>query len=241
VGVALVAVLAGGVLGALLPVPVHRLCVPYGDPPRATCDHCGQRLVWAGTSCRRCGHRLGPQWWATAAVAGIGAGVLALSLPDGPAALVVPASIVLALLGTGLGAIDLSCRRLPSNIVLPSIVVGAVALTVVSAGTGDWAALGRAALGALVLSAIHLGLYLIPGGNLGFGDVQLAVLLGLLLGYLGWPEVVWGALLPWLLNAPVVLVLLLAGRVGRRSRVPFGPSMLAGAVLAVALMAALSG
>jgi leader peptidase (prepilin peptidase)/N-methyltransferase len=118
-------------------------------------------------------------------------------------------------------------------------VVGAVALVAVSAGTGDWSALGRAVLGGLAMGAVYAALYALPGGNLGFGDVQLAVLLGLLLGYLGWPQVLWGALLPWLVNAPVVLALLLLGRVGRRSRLPFGPSMLAGAVLAVALVAVL--
>jgi leader peptidase (prepilin peptidase)/N-methyltransferase len=91
------------------------------------------------------------------------------------------------------------------------------------------------------MGAAYLGLYMIPGGNLGFGDVQLAVLLGMLLGALGWPEVVWGAALPWLINAPVLLVLLLRRRVGRRSRVPFGPSMLAGALLSVVLGAVVSG
>jgi leader peptidase (prepilin peptidase)/N-methyltransferase len=109
----------------------------------------------------------------------------------------------------------------------------------VSAGTGDWGSLGRAALAAVVLGIVYGALYALPGGNLGFGDVQLAALLGLLLGYLGWAQVFWGALLPWLVNAPVLVALLLLGRVGRRSRVPFGPSMLVGAVLAVALVAAI--
>jgi leader peptidase (prepilin peptidase)/N-methyltransferase len=172
-----------------------------------------------------------------ALVAAFAAGILTLSLPDGP--LIPFLAVTLSVLGTGLGAIDLVCHRLPSVIVLPSTVVGAVALLAISAGTGDWGALGRAALGGLVLGAVYAALYALPGGNLGFGDVQLAVLLGLFLGYLGWPQVFWGALLPWLVNAPVVLALLLSGRVSRRARVPFGPSMLAGAVLAVALVAAL--
>ena len=234
-GVALLAALLGGALGAVLPVPVYRLSVPYGQPPRAACEHCGAPLRWWG---RRCADHLGPQWWVMGVVTAIGAGVLAASLP-GPAALRIVVAVGLATLGATLGAVDVACHRLPTLIVLPSTVVGVVALIAVSAGTHDWGTLGRAALGAVAMGAAYLGLYLIPGGNLGFGDVQLAVLLGLLLGALGWPEVVWGALLPWLVNAPVVLVLLLLGRVGRKSRVPFGPSMLAGAVLAVALGAVL--
>ncbi len=227
----------GGALGALLPVPVYRLSVPFGEPPRATCEHCGATLEWWRP---RCGHRLGPQWWVTVPVAAAVAGLLAISLP-GPSPARVVGSVVLATLATGLGAIDVVCRRLPTAVVIPSTVVGAVTLVIISAGTHDWGTLGRSALGAAAMGAVYLGLHIIPGGNLGFGDVQLAVLLGMLLGALGWPEVVWGAVLPWLVNAPVVLVLLLIGRVGRRSRVPFGPSMLAGAVLAVALGAALPG
>jgi len=229
----------GGLAGAFLPLAIYRLSVPYGEPPRASCERCGQRLAWAGIRCRGCRRDLGPQWWVSASAAFAGAGILTLSLPGG--ALAALAAVPLALLGTVLGLVDVACRRLPTAIVVPSTVVGAMALFAVSAGTGDWGSLGRAALGALTLGAIYLALYALPGGNLGFGDVQLAVLIGLLLGYLGWAQVLWGAMLPWLVNAPVVLALLASGRAGRRSRVPFGPSMIAGAVLSVALVTALAG
>ena len=76
------------------------------------------------------------------------------------------------------------------------------------------------------LGLLYQLLYLLPGEGIGYGDVRLAVLLGLFLGWLGWAEVVGGALLPWLVNGPVVLGLLLAGRVHRKSRLPFGPAML---------------
>jgi leader peptidase (prepilin peptidase)/N-methyltransferase len=56
---------------------------------------------------------------------------------------------------------------------------------------------------------------------------------------LGWREVVWGALLPWLVNAPAVLALVLLGRVGRKSRLPFGPAMLVGSLVAVGVVSAL--
>jgi leader peptidase (prepilin peptidase)/N-methyltransferase len=234
----MLAAAAAGLGAALLPATVYRFSVPYGQPLRASCEHCGQRLRLVGIRCSGCQRALGPQWWVLALVAALGGGILTLSLPH--AALAAVAAVALAVLGTWLGAVDVACHRLPSIIVIPSIVVGAVALVAVSAGTGDWGSLGRAALGALALGVVYLLLYALPGGNLGFGDVQLAVALGLLLGYLGWAQVLWGALLPWLVNAPVVVALLLMGRVGPRSRVPFGPSMLAGAVLAVAVVAALS-
>jgi leader peptidase (prepilin peptidase)/N-methyltransferase len=173
--------------------------------------------------------------WTTAAVAGLAAFVVALALGPQP---VLPLFVALCVVGTGLGAIDLACQRLPTVIVGPAIVVGAVSLTVLAAITGDWPALGRALAGGVGLGLLYQLLYLLPGEGIGYGDVRLAVLLGLFLGWLGWAEVVGGALLPWLVNGPVVLGLLLAGRVHRKSRLPFGPAMLAGTVLAIVLPAA---
>jgi leader peptidase (prepilin peptidase)/N-methyltransferase len=84
-------------------------------------------------------------------------------------------------------------------------------------------------LGAIDLACLHV----LPGRAVGRGDVTLARLLGAYLGWLGWTEVVLGAALPWLVNAPVLLALLATGRIGRRSAIPFGPAMLVGAWLTV--------
>jgi leader peptidase (prepilin peptidase)/N-methyltransferase len=145
----------------------------------------------------------------------------------------------LAVLGAGMGAIDIACQRLPTIVVMPATLAGVVSLLVLAAVTGDWTSFVRALLGALVLGVVFELLYHVPGGNLGYGDVRLATLLGIFLGWLGWAEVIWGALLPWLINGPVALTLLLLGRVGRKSRLPFGPALLCGALFSVALVAAL--
>jgi leader peptidase (prepilin peptidase) / N-methyltransferase len=238
VGVVLAAA-CGFVLGALLPVPVYRLSVPHGESPRATCDQCGLSLPWVRmppVRCPQCSHRWGPPWWSTALIAGGASAVLAAALGTHPDLVLF---VALAVLGTGLAAIDIACHRLPTIVVLPAIAVGGVSLLVLAALTGDWGTFVRALLGAAALGLVFELLYLVSGGNLGYGDVRLAVLLGLFLGWLGWPEVIWGALLPWLVNGPVALTLLLRGRVGRKSRLPFGPAMLAGALLSVALVATL--
>jgi leader peptidase (prepilin peptidase) / N-methyltransferase len=171
-------------------------------------------------------------------VAGGASAVFAAAL--GPQSVLV-LYVALAVLGTGLGAIDIACRRLPTVIVAPAIAAGVVSLLVLVGFTGAWGSFGRAILGAVALGLVFQLLYLVPGGNLGYGDVRLAVLLGLFLGWLGWREVIWGALLPWLVNGPVALTLLMRGRVGRKSRLPFGPALLVGALLSVALVAALPG
>lgn len=218
-------------LGALLPPLVYRFSVPAETPVRVACDHCGQ-LVRLRPACPTCRTRWGPPWWSTAAVAGVAAGLLVWAIGPEP---VLPLFVALAVYGTGLGAIDLACRRLPTILVLPALGVSALLMLGLAAFTGDWNDLRRAVLGAIVLGFVFELLYLIPGGNLGYGDVRLAVLLGLFLGWLGWREVLWGALLPWLINGPVVLGLLLAGKVGWKSRLPLGPALLAGALLSVVL------
>jgi leader peptidase (prepilin peptidase) / N-methyltransferase len=235
VGVVLTAAFCGFVLGALLPLPIYRLSVGIGEPSRVSCDHCGQSLpgIALSSRCPDCGGGLGPPWWITATVAGAASAVLALAL-DGQTAL--PLFVALAVLGTGLGVIDIACHRLPTIVVAPAIAASAIFFLVLAIATGDWASFGRALLGAVALGVLFELLYLVPGGNLGYGDVRLAFLLGLFLGWLGWREVIWGALLPWLINAPVVLTLLLLQRVGRRSRLPFGPAMLAGALAAVTVV-----
>jgi leader peptidase (prepilin peptidase)/N-methyltransferase len=70
---------------------------------------------------------------------------------------------------------------------------------------------------------------------MGFGDVKLAGLLGLVLGWAGWAPLVLGAFLGFLFGGVYSLALIGARRATRRSRVPFGPFMVAGALTAVCL------
>jgi leader peptidase (prepilin peptidase)/N-methyltransferase len=62
--------------------------------------------------------------------------------------------------------------------------------------------------------------------------VKLAAVLALILGFAGWPAVLVGVLAPHVINGPVAIVLLLR-RAGRRTPIPFGPALLAGALIAI--------
>jgi leader peptidase (prepilin peptidase)/N-methyltransferase len=62
--------------------------------------------------------------------------------------------------------------------------------------------------------------------------VKLAAGLGLILGFGGWPAVVAGLVAAHLINGVVAMSLLLSRRADRRRALPFGPALLAGAVLA---------
>jgi leader peptidase (prepilin peptidase)/N-methyltransferase len=68
---------------------------------------------------------------------------------------------------------------------------------------------------------------------MGFGDVKLAGLLGLYLGWLGWGSLLIGAFAGFLCGGLVGVALLLARRAKRGTAIPFGPHMLAGALLAI--------
>jgi leader peptidase (prepilin peptidase)/N-methyltransferase len=97
----------------------------------------------------------------------------------------------------------------------------------------DWSALVRAALGGVALFAFFFAVAFIYPAGMGFGDVKLSGLLGAVLAYLSWSTLVIGAFLGFLLGAVVGVALIALGRGGRKTAVPFGPFMIAGALLAV--------
>jgi leader peptidase (prepilin peptidase) / N-methyltransferase len=97
----------------------------------------------------------------------------------------------------------------------------------------DWDSYLRAGLGMAALYAFYFALAWIYPAGMGFGDVKLAGVLGAYLGWLGWAEVVTGTFLGFLFGGVVGLVLMAVGKAGRKSKVPFGPFMLAGAFVAI--------
>ncbi|RJK96771.1 prepilin peptidase [Vallicoccus soli] len=242
--------LLGLLVGSFLNVVVHR--VPAGlsvvHPPSA-CPGCDARiaaydnvpvlswLVLRGR-CRRCRTGISVRYplveLGTACLFAVVAWRLGASWE-------LPAYLWLAGVAVPLALIDLDVRRLPDAIVLPAYPVSAALLALASEGTGEWGALLRAGAGGLLLFALYLLLAVAQPGGMGFGDVKLAGVLGLHLGWLGWGTLVVGGFLGFLLGGAVGLALMAAGRAGRRSAIPFGPSMLAGALLAVLCGEALAG
>lgn len=75
----------------------------------------------------------------------------------------------------------------------------------------------------------------VASGGPGLGDVKLAGLLGLFLGWIGWATVVLGAVLPFFAAAALAAILIAAGRAGRTSRAPFEPFTMVGALDAAVL------
>ncbi len=144
-----------------------------------------------------------------------------------------PAYLYLAAVSVALAAIDFDVRRLPNSIVLPSYAVGALLLLPASAAGAGWWAGGRGLLAMLALLAGYFALAFARPGGMGLGDVKLAGLLGLYLGWLGWSSVLVGTFAAFALGGLVGAALLATGRAGRKTAIPFGPWMLAGAMLAL--------
>ena len=220
----------GGASAAFVPRLAHRLAVPRGSRPRATCAHCTAALptwVRAGAPCP-CAP---PPVWTVLAGALV-TGLLGATVGPSPLlVMLLPA----ALLGILLSAIDLRCLRLPNPLVALLALTTTVPLTLGALLTGEEAGLGRAALAALLSGTIYLVIALLPGAGLGLGDVKLAAVLGFTLGFLGWPALLTGLVAPHLINGPAALILLLTRRAERRTALPLGPALLAGALLGVVL------
>jgi leader peptidase (prepilin peptidase) / N-methyltransferase len=137
----------------------------------------------------------------------------------------VPAYVALAV-------VDWRTRLLPTYIIAPAYgVVVAVAL-VGWVVTRDTDALVHAALGWLVYGGLFALLWFIYPRGLGYGDVRLAGLLGIALGWLGWGPVLVGMYAGLLLGGVLGLVLVMLKVVDRGNN-PFGPYMLTGALIGI--------
>lgn len=150
---------------------------------------------------------------------------------------ILPALLYLAAISIALTMIDLELRRLPNAIVLPSYPVAAALLTLAALGEGELGRLPRAAICGAALYAFYFLLMVINPRGMGFGDVKLAGVLGLYLGWFGWQHAVVGGFLGFAVGGVVGILLMIVGRAGRKSMIPFGPFMIIGAWLALAFAA----
>ena len=158
---------------------------------------------------------------------------LLAALRFGPTA-ELPAWLWFVAAGVLLSVLDLREQLLPNRVLLPA-VAGALLLLTAAAAAGDrWEDLLRAVLAGAAAFGVALLMALAAPG-LGMGDVKLAGLLGLLLGWLGWGVVLAGFFLGFLAQAVLGLALMAAGRAGRRTELPFGPALAAGALAAAVL------
>jgi leader peptidase (prepilin peptidase)/N-methyltransferase len=240
-----VAFVFGLAVGSFLNVVAHR--VPRGESllrPGSRCPACDAPIrarhnvpvvgwLMLRGRCADCRARISPRYPVVELVTGLLFAAVADRIADLGLIAAVPAYLYFTAVGVALTLIDLDVRRLPNAIVLPSYPVLAVLLAIAAAGNGDWWALARAGIGAAALFGFFFAVAFAYPAGMGFGDVKLAGLVGGVLAYLSWAALIVGAFAGFLLGALVGVGLILAGRGGRKTAVPFGPFMVAGALLAL--------
>lgn len=176
---------------------------------------------------------IGRGWTAALALFSAGLGiVLAVAGADLPALL--PGLVAFGVVGTAACIVDLAEFRLPDVIVLPGALVTAVLLAGGAFTTGEpGRALGTAA-GAVALAATFLVLALASRGRVGMGDVKFGLAAGAVTGAFGLHAWTTGLLAAVVLNGVAALLSIVVRR-STRGRVPFGPSILVGAVVGILL------
>lgn len=151
---------------------------------------------------------------------------------------VLPALLYLAAVGVLLGFIDVEVKRLPDRFTLPSYGLAAALLAVAAPFTGDGPQrFGHALIGMAALFALYFAQALIVPSGIGMGDVKLSGVLGLYLGWFGRDAWVLGLLAAYLLGGLAAAGIMIVRRT-RKGEFPFGPCMLAGALVSVLAFAA---
>ncbi|PQZ98331.1 prepilin peptidase [Arthrobacter sp. MYb211] len=135
--------------------------------------------------------------------------------------------------GVSLAVADVKSHRLPNRWLLRWAAASALLLLGLSAVRAAYMPLLWALLGAVILGGAYLVLALVSRGSMGMGDVKLAAVLGLNLGYFSLPALFVGSVFAFVLASLVVLAGIIARKLTAKSAVAFGPFMILGAALAL--------
>ena len=244
--VALLAGAFGLVIGSFLNVVAYRVPAGVSLLRESRCPHCDAAIrPWHNVPvlgwvvlrgrCAACAAPIPVRYAIVEAATGVLFALVPLvvpgpgTLPAGAGWLVWAAFWCLAASSVVLALIDLDTRRLPDVIVLPGYLVGALLLGFAALLGAGWEPLLRAGVGMLALYGFYRLLRWLRPDGMGGGDVKVAGLVGLHLGWLGWGPLAVGGLAGFVLGGVAGVTLLALGRATRRSTIPFGPWLLAGA------------
>jgi leader peptidase (prepilin peptidase) / N-methyltransferase len=246
----------GLAIGSFLNVVIYRVPIKKSivSPPSA-CPHCNVEIkardnvpviswLLLRGRCRNCGEPISPRYPLVELGTGIAFFLVALAFSDGvlnsssaaaaaAAALVLVAFLYLVSVTIALSFIDIDVHKLPNAIVLPSYIVSLLLFTTASFLTGEFSALLRAVISMAALGIVYFALAFVYPKGMGLGDAKLAGVLGIYLGWVGWGALFVGAFAAFLLGGLYGLILILTKRANRKSGIPFGPWMAAGAWLGV--------
>jgi leader peptidase (prepilin peptidase)/N-methyltransferase len=232
----------GLLVGSFLNVVIWR--VPRGESvvsPPSACPACSTQIrhrdnvpvagwLLLKGRCRDCDVRISPRYPLVELGTGALFAVMALTFGPDP---VLPAYLYLAAVGLALALIDLDTFRLPDALTYPSYPVLAALLglgALLGSDSGDFV---RALLGGLAMYAFYWALCFAYPKGMGLGDVKLAGILGMATGWLGWGAWAVGLFGGFLFGGVFGIGLWLLGKGGMKSKIPYGPFMLLGVLVAI--------
>ena len=241
--VIVIVVVAGLVIGSFLTVVVDR--VPNGASvvaPPSRCGSCGLRLgpldlvpviSWVALRgrCRQCRTPIGIEPIVVELTTVTLFVLMAIRFDDTRAA--IPAYCILMAVLVAQTWIDLQTQRLPREITYTGIVLGVISLTIAAIVIDEPERIWMMALGALIALVAMWLIYMISKGGMGDGDVRLAPLLGLYLGWLNPGIVLPGLFFGFVAGAVVGVAMMAVNQAGRRTAVPFGPFLALGTIVAI--------
>jgi leader peptidase (prepilin peptidase)/N-methyltransferase len=240
----------GAIIGSFVNVVVWR--VPQGLSivrPGSACPKCAHQITalenipvlsWLALRgrCSSCRSRISVRY--PLVEAAVSALFVLMAWPVGFTP-ILPLWLYLAAAGSALFLIDIDVKRLPDAIVKPSwgvTLVGLGAAAIFTPGGVDH--LAHAGWGALTFGVVYALIYFgsmlfYAGGGMGRGDLKLAPVLGAALGWFGWGSVLVGLMSAFFIGAAVSIWLILFSSLGRKSKIPHGPFMLAGTLVGLVL------
>jgi len=244
--VVVVSTVLGLAVGSFLNVVIYR--VPIGKSivtPPSACPTCATPvaprdniplLSWMilRGRCRKCGTPISIRYPVVEGLTGLLFGLVAARFG---ASWSLPAELAFTGALLALAAVDLERYLIPRKILYPAsgIVLGAL---IVAAGARDqWGRFGIALACAAASFAFFFAINFIRPAWLGFGDVRLAALIGLALGWLGPWTVVVGFMAANLTGAFVGIALMAGGRANRRTALPYGVFLAVGSLVALLVAA----
>lgn len=226
-------------MGAVLGLAAHDLGVQGLSQDLAlrpfvgTCPRCGHENGWLRLRCSQCLRVRARELLLALVTAGTAAGFVGTIGLDWP--LIAYAAFLL--LGGALLVTDLEDFRIVDRLNLRGSAIIAALLGVTAIATGEYLALLRGLAGAGLYFAGALTLWLIARGrSFGGGDVKLAPQIGLFTAYVSWGTLGWSAFFTAMIGGIVAFGLLASGKASGKTELPYGPPMILGSWLAIALM-----
>ncbi len=125
---------------------------------------------------------------------------------------------------------DLKHYIIPDKIIYPAIVI-ALIFNFQFSIFNEFSIFKNSILSAFGAAAFFLAIILISKGKwMGLGDFKLAIFMGLLLGF---PSILVALFLAFFIGAIIGLGLIVLGKKGLKSEIPFGPFLVTGTLIAI--------